>query len=309
MSKIVSTEKIQNLIYNVRGNEVMLDSDLALIYNVETKVFNQAVKRNVDRFPDSFRFQLTKEEFDSLSSQIASLESEDDSLRSQSETLESQRGKHRKYLPYVFSEQGVSMLSAVLRSETAIKVSIQIINAFVKMRKFISDNAGIFQRLDKIELKQLESDKMINQVFKALEEKSCKPKHGVFYKGQIYDAYSFVCDIIRDANNAIILIDNYVDDTVLTLLNKRNKKVTAKIYTQNISKQLKLDLQKHNSQYPEINIEIFKEAHDRFLIIDNKTLYHFGASLKDLGKKWFAFSEMNSMCCNILEKLNVEMKK
>jgi phage regulator Rha-like protein len=285
----------------------MLDSDLALIYNVETKVFNQAVKRNIDRFPDSFRFQLTKDEFDSLRSQIATLESEDDSLRSQSETLESQRGKHRKYLPYVFTEQGVSMLSAVLRSETAIKVSIQIINAFVKMRKFISDNAGIFQRLDKIELKQLESDKMINKVFKALEEKSSKPKHGVFYKGQIYDAYSFVCDIIRDANNAIILIDNYVDDTVLTLLNKRNKKVTAKIYTQNISKQLKLDLQKHNSQYPKINIEIFKEAHDRFLIIDNKTLYHFGASLKDLGKKWFAFSEMNSMCCNILEKLNAEV--
>lgn len=307
MSKIVSIEKIQNLIYNVRGNEVMLDSDLALIYNVETKVFNQAVKRNIDRFPDSFRFQLTKEEFDSLRSQIASLESEDDSLRSQSETLESQRGKHRKYLPYVFTEQGVSMLSAVLRSETAIKVSIQIINAFVKMRKFISDNAGIFQRLDKIELKQMESDKMINKVFKALEEKSCNPKHGVFYKGQIYDAYSFVCDIIRDANNAIILIDNYVDNTVLTLLNKRNKKVTAKIYTQNISKQLKLDLQKHNSQYPKINIEIFKEAHDRFLIIDNKTLYHFGASLKDLGKKWFAFSEMNSMCCNILEKLNAEV--
>lgn len=265
----------------------MVDSDLAEIYGVETKVFNQAVKRNIARFPESFRFQLTEGEFERL--------------RSQNVTSKTRGG--RRYLPYAFTEQGVAMLSSVLRSETAIQVSISIMNAFVEMRRFFTENAGIFQRLDKVELRLIEADHKFNQLFKAIEDKSTRPKQGVFFKGEIYDAWHFVSEIIREAKKSIILVDNYVDDNVLTLLNKRSTGVTAKIYTQNISRQLELDLQKQNSQYPEIGLEKFSDAHDRFLIIDENKLFHFGASLKDLGKKWFAFSEMHWLAIDILQKL------
>ena len=265
----------------------MLDSDLAVMYGVETKVFNQAVKRNLDRFPENFRFQLTEDEVKNLRSQFV--------------TSSAHGG--RRYLPYAFSEPGVAMLASILRSETAVRVSIAIINAFVEMRKFLSNNAAIFQRIERVEKKQVEIDDQFKQIFNALEEKSVKAKQGIFYKGEIYDAYTLVCDLIREAKNSIILVDNYIDDTVLTLLSKRNKGVSAKIYTENVSKELKLDLHKHNSQYPFIEISEFKEAHDRFLIIDEKELYHFGASLKDLGRKWFAFSEMHSLTNDILIKL------
>lgn len=280
-------KEIENRIFLIRGSYVMIDRDLAEMYNVEVKRLNEQVKRNIERFPHKFRFQLNETEKNELVANCDRFESL----------------KHANSLPFAFSEQGVSMLSAVLRSKTAIQVSIQIIDTFVKMRKFLSANAGIFQRLEKVETKQTETDKIIDRVFKAIEEKSIKPKQGIFYNGQIFDAYTFIADLIREAQKSIILIDNYVDDSVLTILSKRNKNVSSSIYTSNIGKQLKLDLEKHNTQYPKININKFKGVHDRFLIIDEKQLYHFGASLKDLGKKWFAFSRMDSMLNDVLEKL------
>ena len=288
---IITSKKIENQIYTVRGQQVMLDSDLASIYQVETKVFNQAVKRNANRFPESFRFQLAQQEFDTIN------------LRSQIVTSSLNYGG-RRYLPYVFTEQGIAMLASVLRSTVAIKVSIEIMNAFVEMRKMLMSNASLFHRLDKIELKQLEANQKFEEIFKALESDKLQSDKGIFYNGQIFDAYNFVSDIIRNAKTSIILLDNYVDDTVLTLLSKRNTNVTATIYTKNISNQLRLDLQRYNSQYPRIEIEIFSDAHDRFLIIDDTELYHIGASLKDLGKKWFAFSRMDIEIGRMLQILN-----
>lgn len=281
-------EDINSKIYTIRDVQVMLDEDLAKLYDVETKVFNQAVKRNSERFPENFRFLLTKNEYESLRSQIV--------------TLETARGKHRKYLPYAFTEQGVSMLSAVLKSDTAIQTSIQIINSFVQMRKFLLDNASIFQRFSQIEQKLLTHEDNFEKIFKAIESKQTTQNQGIFYDGQIYDAYSFVLDLIRGAKNEIILIDNYIDDTVLTLFSKTsNIKVT--IYTNIISKQLKLDFEKYSKQYDNITLKTFKDSHDRFLILDNKEIYHIGASLKDLGKKWFAFSKINLEISELLEKL------
>jgi len=198
------------------------------------------------------------------------------------------------------------MLSAVLRSDTAVKVSIQIINAFVEMRRFLQQNASVFARLDLVERRQItfesETEKNFEKVFQALEAGE-PPKQGIFYDGQVYDAYSFVADLIRKAKKSLTLVDNYVDDSVLTLLSKRKKGVTATIHTQTISKQLALDLKKHNEQYSPITIKTFKDAHDRFLIIDEKEIYHIGASLKDLGKKWFAFSRFESGTVEMLRKL------
>ena len=207
-------------------------------------------------------------------------------------------------MPYVFTEQGVAMASAILRSDIAVKVSVEIMEAFVEMRRMLISNAALFHRLDKIELKQLEGERKFEDIFKALESDKLHSEKGIFYNGQVFDAYTFVSDIIRNAKTSIILLDNYVDDTVLTLLGKRNNNVTATIYTKNISNQLRLDLQRYNSQYPPIEIEIFSDAHDRFLIIDNTELYHIGASLKDLGKKWFAFSRMDIEVGKILQILN-----
>ncbi|MBN2280489.1 MAG: ORF6N domain-containing protein [Candidatus Marinimicrobia bacterium] len=311
----ISREQIQNFIFTIRGVQVMLDSDLAEIYGVEVKRLNEQVKRNIDRFPENFRFQLTKEEYDSLKlqsvissnnplrSQIATSKEIDEDLKSQIATSSSEHGGRRK-LPYAFTEQGVSMLSAVLRSKTAIKASINIMNAFVEMKKFIASNAGIFQRLENIELKQIKYDDNFDKLFKALEEKSIKPSQGIFFNGQIYDAYTFVADLVRSAKKSIVLIDNFIDDTVLTILSKRNDNVSATIYTKSISKQLKLDLAKHNQQYSEISVIRFADAHDRFIIIDDEELYHFGASLKDLGKKWFAFSKMTMDNWNLMQRLN-----
>jgi hypothetical protein len=207
-NNIIPQKEIENRIYSIRGKQVMLDTDLANIYQVETKVFNQAVKRNAERFPENFCFQLISEEWEVLRSQIV--------------TLNTGRGQHRKYLPFVFTEQGIAMLSGVLKSTVAIRVSIEIMNAFVEMRKMLISNAALFHRLDKIELRQLEADQKIEEIFKALESDKLHSEKGVFYNGQIFDAYAFVSDIIRSAKSSIILLDNYVDDTVLTLLGKRS---------------------------------------------------------------------------------------
>jgi phage regulator Rha-like protein len=325
---IIPLNNIRALIHTFRGEQVMLDSDLAEIYGVEPRRLNEQVKRNIERFPEAFRFQLTEEEYDSLKTRLEG-SSSDEGLRSQNATLEESENLRsqnatsraagalrsqivtsshggRRYLPYAFTEQGVSMLSAVLRSETAVKVSIQIIHAFVEMRRFLQANASIFARMDSMEKRQfaLESKTMENfeKVFRALEAAE-PPKQGIFYEGQVHDAHAFASDLIRKAKSSITLVDNYVDDTVLTLLTKRKKSVAATIFTKNISRQLALDLAKHNAQYPPIEIKTFQAAHDRFLILDERDIYHIGASLKDLGKKWFAFSKFESGALDMLKKL------
>lgn len=286
--ELIKFEEIQSRIYTIHDVQVILDEDLAKFYGVETRVLNQAVKRNIDRFPESFMFQLA--------------EDETDDLISQSVISSSGHGGRRK-LPYVFTEQGVAMLAGVLRSDTAVKMSIQIINAFVAMRRFIATNAHIFQRLVTLEIKQIDTEKRIDAVLNAIENKEIQPKQGIFFDGQIFDAYKFVADLIRTAQKSIILIDNYIDDTVLTHFTKRNNGVKVTIFTKTISKQLALDIKKFNKQYPAIEIKEFKNSHDRFIIIDDKTLYHFGASLKDLGKKWFAFSKMDIGAVEMLSRL------
>ena len=295
--QLVVVDNIEPLIKVIRGQQVMLDKDLAMLYGVEAKVLNQAVKRNVERFPNDFRFQLTKEEC----------------LRSQIVTLNEKQGQHLKYMPYAFTEQGVAMLSSVLRSKTAIEVNIQIMRAFVSMRHFMVNNASVFSRLETIEYHQLEmqqhqqeTDKRIDEVFRRLDEGNAKPKQGVFYNGQVYDAYTFVSDLIKSAKRRIILIDNYVDETVLTLLDKRGNDVFAVIYTQQISRQFQLDIDRHNAQYAPIDVETFRLSHDRFLCIDDD-VYHIGASIKDLGKKWFGFSKMEILTPDeLVERINRE---
>ncbi|MEA1986092.1 MAG: ORF6N domain-containing protein [Candidatus Marinimicrobia bacterium] len=293
-------EYIQNKIYTIRGKQVMLDSDLAELYQVETRILNQAVKRNIKRFPEEFMFKLSEEEYGFLKSQFVILKEK--SLTSQSVTLKNKRGKHKKYMPSVFTEQGVSMLSAILHSDIAIEISIKIMNAFVNMRKFLLENASIFQKFDYIEKKLIKHDEKIGKIFTAIESKEIKPKQGIFYNGQIFDAHLLVTGLIKKANKNIVLIDNYIDETVLALFSE-NQKLEVTIYTKNITDKLKLDLKKYNSQFKPIEIKKFNSSHDRFLIIDNKQIYHFGASLKDLGKKWFAFSQFDLNAIEMLNKL------
>ena len=316
-------ENIENLIQVIRGKQVILDRDLARLYGVETRVLNQAVQRNIERFPADFMFQLSKEEFENWKSQfaisnkdefsrsqIATLNDDSKDLRSQFATsnvnsinLTSQivisngRGGQR-YLPYAFTENGIAMLSSVLRSPIAIATNIQIMRAFTAMRRFIAANAQVFQRLEVIEHTQLslaahqeEADKKFEEIFRRLDDGSVTQKQGIFYDGQIFDAYVFITERVREAKKRIVLIDNYIDETVFTILDKRTQGTKAKVYTKNLTPQLSLDLEKHNAQYAPIEVEPFDRSHDRFLCIDD-TVYHIGASLKDLGKKWFAFAKM-----------------
>ena len=273
--------KIDERIYSVRGRQVMIDRDLALLYGVETKQLNRAVKRNIERFPDDFMFQLTAIECS----------------RCQIGTLNITQGQNLKYMPYAFTEYGIAMLSGILRSETAIKANIRIMRAFANMRKIIADK-NIFKRIENLEYHQLEMSQRIDntndkieQILQKLENET--PTQGIFFDGQIYDAYSFVAELVRKATKRIVLIDNYIDDTVLTLLSKRAAGVEATIYTGKISKQLQLDIDRHNAQYPPIEVKTFQKAHDRFLITDNE-VYLIGASIKDLGKKWFGFTLMEN---------------
>ena len=311
--------QIEPLIRIIRGQQVLLDSDLAILYGVETKRLNEQVKRNIERFPEDFMFQLTKVELINLKSQIATSSATDNSLRSQNATIKqdinlksqiatSSHGGIR-YRPYVFTENGIAMLSSVLRSPIAIQVNIRIMRAFTAMRQFIASNAQIFQRLDVMEQNQLalavhqtETDHKLEEVFRRLDSGNVQPHQGIFYDGQIFDAYTFINDRIREATTRIVLIDNYIDDSVLTMLAKRAEGVTATIYTKHLSSQLTLDLQKHNAQYAPIEIVEFNRSHDRFLCIDD-TVYHLGASIKDLGKKWFAFNRMEMPATELLQKM------
>lgn len=287
--QLVVVDNIESLIKVIRGQQVIFDKDLAKLYGVETKYLNKQVKRNIERFPEDFMFQLTKEEC----------------LRFQFGTSNEGRGGAR-YFPYVFTENGVSMLSSVLRSKTAIEVNIRIMRAFTSMRHFLLNNAEVFQRISTMEYHQLkmqqhllESDKRIDEVFRKLDEGNAKPKQGIFYNGQIYDSYTFVSELVKSAKKRIILIDNYVDETVLTLLDKREEGVSAVIYTQQISRRFQLDIDRHNAQYAPIEVEMFRLSHDRFLCIDDD-VYHIGASVKDLGKKWFAFSKLDILSPDML---------
>ena len=284
---IIDLKNIEKRIFTIRGKQVMIDRDLGELYAVQTKRINEQMKRNINRFPLRFCFQLSVNELNEL---VAFCD-------------RFYKLKHSTSLPYAFTEQGVAMLSAVLKSEIAVNVSIQIIDAFVEMRKALNQNNLIDFRIDKLEQKQLVTDEKFDKLFKALENKELKPDSGIFFDGQIFDAYYFVSEIIRKANKSIILIDNYVDDSVLTLLSKRKDGVKIILYTKTISNQLKLDSAKFTSQFDNLEIKLLNEAHDRFIIIDEKELYHIGASLKDLGKKWFAFSKMHSECWKVLSKL------
>ena len=284
---LIKIDEIRNLIYTVRGIQVMLDKDLALLYNVKPIRLREQVKRNIKRFPADFMFQLTEAEIELMVSQNA--------IPSKQHLGGS--------LPLVFTEQGVAAISAVLTNERAIEVNIQIMRAFVAMRRFIATNARIFQRLDTVERKQLEADENFKKIFNAIEAKEVVPKQGIFFNGQIFDAYKFVSDLFRTAKKSIVIIDNYIDDTVLIHLAKRHENVTVTILTKSISKHLSLDVKKFNEQYPAIEIKEFNNAHDRFIIIDGNIVYHFGASLKDLGGKWFAFSKMDIGVAEMLGKL------
>lgn len=283
---VLIDQHVEKMIYTIRGVQVILDQDLAKLYGVETRRLNEQVKRNISRFPEDFIFQLTSKEFTNLKSQNAT----------------SSWGGRRK-LPNAFTELGVSMLSSVLSSETAIQANVQIMRAFAAMRRFLVSNANVFQRLENLEYKQIATDQKVEKLYEKLEEGKLEPKQGIFFEGQIFDAYSFVCNLIKQATREVILFDNYVDETVLTLLDKRSSGVKATIFTKQISQQLQLDLTRHNAQYAPVDIKSFSKAHDRFLIIDDK-VYHIGASLKDLGKKWFAFSLMNDIApADLIEKV------
>ena len=273
-------DNIKNLIYTIRGKQVILDSDIARLYEVETKKLNQAVKRNNERFPKEFCFQLTEEEYKSLRSQFVTLKIKN-------------RGQHRKYLPYAFTEQGVAMLSAVLHSEKAIEVSINIMNAFIEMRRFFINNQMMFEKINNIELKQTEyqkiTDDKLERVFQYIEGHKEKEQK-IFFDGQVYDAFSMIIDLIKKANNEIILIDNYIDIDTLNILSKKNDKVNVCIYTKQDTKLNSKDIKKFNIQYPKLEVKYSDKFHDRFLILDKKYIYHIGASIKDVGKKCFGIT-------------------
>ena len=282
--------EVESRILTIRGVQVILDRDLAELYGVKTFRLNEQVKRNIKWFPERYRFQLTEDETNELIANCDRFESL----------------KHSSFCPYAFTEHGVVMLSSVLHSDEAIEISGRVVDAFVAMRRFLAANAPIFQRLEHIEYKLLENDHKFDQVFAKLEEKALEPKQGIFFDGQVYDAYELICNLIKSATKRIILIDNYVDYTVLTMLDKREPGVDAAIYTQKAGDQFKLDIAKHDAQYPPIPIWIFKMSHDRFLIIDD-LVYHVGASIKDLGKKWFAVSLMEAQDANsIITRLQAD---
>ena len=275
------TENIKNLIYTIRGKQVMLDSDVANLYHCETKYINRVVKRNIERFPKEFCFQLEQKEFQNLRCQFIT------------SSFEKQNYGGRRYMPYVFTEQGIAMLSALLKSDIAVNVSISIMKAFIEMRKFIITNGQFFQEINNIKDQLLEHDKKFDEVFDELQRKQeSEFRQSIFFDGQIYDAYILVIDIIKKAKQKVLIIDNYIDDSILKMLSKKNKNVEVVILTSQNSNLNKLDINKFNKQYPTLKVAMTNKFHDRFIVIDNKELYHIGASLKDLGKKCFAISKI-----------------
>ena len=275
---IVHNKEIQSMIYTFRGSQVMLDSDLAMLYQVETKYLNRQRNRNAERFPEDFCFQLSKEEYEIL--------------RCQNVTSKNENGSGgRRYLPYVFTEQGIAMLSSVLKSEVAAKASINIMRAFVEMRKFLISNNEMFARLDRVELKQLETDKKLEEVFDYIATTK-EVKQKIFFNGQIYDAFSLMVELVEKAGTELILIDNYVDINTLNILSKKKDGVNVLIVTSGNGNLTDKDVAKFNSQYPKLAVKISKDFHDRFFIIDRNEVYHIGASIKDAGKKSFGITKL-----------------
>lgn len=287
-----ATDQVSGFILTIRETPVLVDADLATLYGVTTKALNQAVQRNIERFPVGFKFQLTQVEKNELVTNCDRFK----------------KLKHSSALPHAFTEQGVAMISAVLKSDTAIKTSISIMNAFVAMRQFIQANTALVQRMNALEIQQIELTKdtqsQFEKVFSELAEKNTlEPTQGVFFEGQIFDAYRFVSDLLRQAKQSVVLIDNYIDDRVLDQLNKRATGVSATILCKKVSRSLQTDLDRHNAQYPAISAVEFEYSHDRFLILDAHTVYHLGASLKDLGNKWFAFSKLDESGLKVMDRV------
>lgn len=294
MNELVPISTIENRIYTIRGVQVMIDRDIAELYGVETKRINEQVKRNQERFPESFCFKLTELEKEQLVAKC-------DRFKNL---------KHSTSNPYAFTEQGVAMLSAVLKSDRAIYVSVRIMEAFVAMRRFLLTNAQVFQRLDSIERHQLDSDKRIDELFYLMDKYGVNDEQGIFFQGQIFDAYALFQNIIQKAEKEILLIDNYVDTSVLKRFSVKKDNVAVTIYTKKNSRMAnpitEIDLQKFNAQYPTVTLKYTSTMHDRYMIIDKKELYHIGASLKDLGKACFSFTKMNdakSLICLIMNNL------
>lgn len=286
-------EDIKNLIYSIRGKQVMLDSDVAMLYNYQTKNVNKAAKRNIKRFPEDFCFQLTKSEMDTMWFQNET-------------TSKGENNKYRseKYLPYAFTEQGIAMLSGVLKNDIAIDVSINIMRAFIEMRKFINTNKNLFEKVinieNKMDKKFIEQDEKFDIIFDQLQlEENIKQR--IFFDGQIYDAYSIIVDIIKKAKNKILIIDNYIDDSVLKMLYKKKNNVEAVILTSDKSNIENIDVKKFNKEYPVLKVAKTNKFHDRFIVIDNEKMYHLGASIKDLGKKCFGINKIEDM--EIIEKI------
>ncbi len=267
---------IQNMIISLHGKQVMIDHDIAQCFQIATKRLNEQVKRNRHRFPDEFCFRLNEKEKYELVANCDRLD----------------KLKHSSVLPYAFTEQGVAMLSAVIKSDAAIETSLYIMKTFVNMRKFILKNAHFLNKLGELELKQIQTENKVNTILKALDKKDFNKQQGIFFDGQVFDAHAFISKLIRSAEHSIELIDNYIDENVLILLSKKKKGVDLTLYTSLISSQFKLDIKRFNEQYPPLTFVHFNQSHDRFMIIDKKDVYHIGASLKDLGKKWFAFSKL-----------------
>ncbi len=282
MNKIVVSDniKIENMIYEIRGKNVMLDSDLAMLFGYETKQLNRQVLRNINRFPENYCFQITDTEYISL--------------RCQNGTLKNGRGEHRKYLPYVFTEYGITMLAGILKSELAIKMSLRIVDIFITMKNYINTSLIEQKYFNELTIKNTEDIKLLQESFDKLNTK--ESNNHIFYEGQIYDAYSLLIDILSKARKEIIIIDNYAGKKLFDIIKNINVKV--KIYTENIDNISKEKYEKQYNNLEIINTNIF---HDRFIIIDNKVLYHSGASFKDLGKKCFAITKMEDN--NILKEL------
>lgn len=302
MKNEITTKTIESKIRTIRNQQVMLDRDLAELYGVETKRINEQVKRNIERFPDDFMFQLTKKEYENL------FADESNNLKSQIAT--SSWGGTRK-LPYAFTEQGVAMLSSVLKSQIAVEVNIQIMRTFVAMRHFMQTNSEVFVEINTIKnqlldtnVHQKETDKKVEELFSLIDKYNVKDTQGIFFQGQIFDAYAKFESFIANAKQDIILIDNYVDISILDRLSKKDKNVSVVIYTDPKTKLSNQDVQKFNMQYPSLILNYTTKMHDRFLIIDHKVLYHIGASLKDLGKKCFAFEILDSdLISHLLQNL------
>ena len=288
MNKIIINDniKIENMIYEIRGKQVMLDSDLAMLFGYETKQLNRQVLRNINRFPENYCFQITDAEYISL--------------RCQNGTLKNGRGEHRKYLPYVFTEHGITMLAGILKSEPAIEMSLRIVDIFITMKNYINTSLIEQKYFNELTIKNTEDIKLLQESFDKLNIK--ESNNHIFYEGQIYDAYSLLIDILSKAKKEIIIIDNYAGKKLFDII--RNINVKVKIYTENIDN---ISKEKYEKQYSNIEIITTNIFHDRFIIIDNKSLYHSGASFKDLGKKCFAITKIVED--NILKELLDKLKK